>query len=96
VRPDVSDGSPDELDRLEGLGGALSARELFPAPWMTEHTNVSDVEEFVRRAEREGVEASPGEEEWDDYVAATTAFEDWRSMLTRAIADRGGRADDAE
>lgn len=68
------------------LGGAVSLCALFPPEWMDEHTEYGDVEAFL--ADGDGPALAPGSDRSgpsDEHVAATTAFDDWATMLGAAL-----------
>lgn len=70
------------------LGGALDLRELFPSEWMRTHTEYERIDAFI--ADGDGIPATRESERrpaWNEHVASTSEFDDWKEMLGEALDD---------
>ncbi|MGV3518725.1 hypothetical protein [Luteitalea sp.] len=74
--------------RAENLSGSVSFDELFPPEFMREHTDFTEIGEFI---EASGYEVNSTEDfkripdaEWDAHVAARTTFRSWEEMQRQA------------
>lgn len=82
----VVDELHDRASALSEDADALAA--VFPPSFMERHTDADSFEGFVEESEwevssREEFAAIP-QEEFDDYVADRTSFEDFEAMLGQA------------
>lgn len=83
----------ERLDELLGplasfeAGGTVPAGELFPPAFVAEHTDAPDVEAYVEASPFSGPFAEFPDDGWDEYVAETSAFDDWEAMQLAAALE---------
>ena len=73
---------------INGLEGEVTLRELFPPAFMRKYTEFESLNRLIETSRwevksREDFEAIP-DEPFDEYIVATTHFEDWEQMLRTA------------
>lgn len=87
VSDDSADGPPSAAEVLESRE-PIPLRELFDRAFLREHTAFRTFGEMVRASPSSA--SSPAElgavpgEEWDAFVAETTAFDDAAAMVAAA------------
>jgi hypothetical protein len=79
----------NNLEELDGTHN-VPFKELFPEPFMREHTKVSSMHELVEAGgftveSPEDFKAIP-DEEWDKNIRTNTSFKNWQEMRSAAVA----------